>query len=102
MYLNEIIKPEIIITENTFTMILPNKNANKNKKTIDNTSVETTTLQEIQFVNYIKEYGSATQEEIQEVLNVKKTRAYIIAKSLCDKGIIKAVGRGKDKRYYIA
>ena len=65
-------------------------------------NIQLPTPQETSFINYIKQYGSATQEEIEKVLNIKKTRAYIVAKSLCDKGIIKVVGRGKDRKYYIA
>ena len=34
-----------------------------------------------------------------ELLGVKRTRAYTIAKQMCDENMIVAVGRGVNKKY---
>ena len=34
-----------------------------------------------------------------ELLGVKKTRAYTLAKQMCDEELIISVGRGVDKKY---
>ena len=43
--------------------------------------------------------GQITEEEIQSLLNVKRTRAFSIAKQMRDNGLIRVFGRGKNKRY---
>ena len=40
-------------------------------------------------------------EDVMELLNVKKTRAYVITKQLCDRGYIVAEGRGAEKKYLL-
>ena len=39
--------------------------------------------------------------QIVEMLNVKRTRAYTIAKEMRDGGFIVSVGRGANKKYII-
>ena len=34
-----------------------------------------------------------------KLLGVKRTRAYTVAKQMCDDNLIAAVGRGVDKKY---
>ncbi len=50
-------------------------------------------------MDYLAEYGELTDEELQELLNIKKTRAYLIARDMNKNGLIDIIGRGKDKRY---
>ena len=52
-------------------------------------------------LDYIRENGSITDVKIQELLDLKKTRAFNLAKQMREMGIIKAVGRGIDKIYII-
>lgn len=37
--------------------------------------------------------------ELQALLSIKRTRAYILAKEMTAEGLIKIVGRGKKRRY---
>ncbi len=93
-------QPEIIITENTFTMVLPNCNFNKSDSLKD-MNVSFFTSQENEIIDYIKKHGSITDDEIQVLLNVKKTRAYIIIKALKEKGAVVVGGKGRNKKYHI-
>ena len=40
-----------------------------------------------------------TEVEIMNLLGVKRTRAYTVAKQMCDENLIIVVGRGKNKKY---
>ncbi len=50
-------------------------------------------------LDYLAEYGAITEEELQELLNVKKTRAYRIARQMNEEDLIKIEGRDAGKRY---
>lgn len=52
-------------------------------------------------VNFIVEQGSITNEQIQSLLNVKKTRMYAIVKKMIEKGIVFAEGKAEKKRYFL-
>ncbi|MBQ4518772.1 MAG: putative DNA binding domain-containing protein [Clostridia bacterium] len=99
LYAEDTVKPEIIITDNTFTMVLPNRNAENDSKK-DVVSV-LATQQEQLIIDYIKDNGSITDDEIQTMLEIKKSRAYVIVKSMKDKGILITKGRGNDKKHYL-
>ena len=45
--------------------------------------------------------GRITDEEIETLLDLKKTRAFTLAKKMRDMALIAAEGRGKDKFYRI-
>ena len=40
-----------------------------------------------------------TEEELQELLNIKKTRAYLLSRQMNENGLIDIIGRGAGKRY---
>lgn len=50
-------------------------------------------------LDYLAEYGEMTDEDLQELLNVKKTRAYLLARQMRENGLIEVVGRGAEKKY---
>ena len=50
-------------------------------------------------MDYLAEYGEMTDEDLQELLNVKKTRAYLLARQMNENGLIEIIGRGAGKRY---
>lgn len=52
-------------------------------------------------MNFANENGEVTEADIQSLLNVKRTRACEIAKSLCDKGLLYVCGRGANKKYLL-
>ena len=75
-------------------MILPNMNA------VDPLERKTyLTPQKEQILDFISEKGQITEAEIMELLDVKRTRAYTVAKQMCDENLIVAVGRGANKKY---
>lgn len=47
----------------------------------------------------LTEYGKMTDDDLQELLNVKKTRAYLLARQMSENGLIEVVGRGATKTY---
>ena len=57
------------------------------------------TPQKEQILDYISKNGQITEAEIMELLGVKRTRAYTVAKQMCDENLIVAVGRGINKKY---
>ena len=57
------------------------------------------TPQKEQILDFISKKGQITEVEIMNLLGVKRTRAYTVAKQMCDENLIIAVGRGKNKKY---
>jgi len=88
------VKPRIEVTPNTFKIILPNMNSTPTKKDKATVSVQ---MQKI--LDYIEEYGQITDQKIQELLGLKKTRAFILTKQMREAGLIRAEGRGSEKKY---
>lgn len=50
-------------------------------------------------LDYLDEYGEMTDEELKELLNIKKTRAYHIARQMNEEGLIENENRGAEKKY---
>ena len=94
LYENCSVQPSIEVTHNTFKMILPNMNADEPLAT-----KTYLTSQNEQILNFISKNGHITEAEIMELLGVKRTRAYTVAKQMCDENLIVAVGRGVNKKY---
>lgn len=97
LYADDIVKPDIIITNNTFTMVLPNRNATASNA--DNTVFVPITEQEQLIIDYIKKNGCITDDEIQSILGIKKSRAYLIIKSMRDKNLLVTQGRGIERKH---
>lgn len=97
LYSENPVKPDIIITDNTFTMVLP-KMYYESDVNIYNPSVEFT-WQEQAVINFLKKNNSISAKELQELLKVKRSRTYAIIKSMSEKGIITTIGKGADKKY---
>ena len=57
------------------------------------------TPQKEQILDFISQNGQITEAEIMKLLGVKRTRAYTVAKQMCDENLIVAVGRGVNKKY---
>lgn len=94
LYENCSVQPRIEVTHNTFKMILPNMSV------AEPLAVKTNlTPQKEQILDFISKKGQITEVEIMNLLGVKRTRAYTVAKQMCDENLIIAVGRGKNKKY---
>lgn len=99
LYADDAVKPEIIITNNTFTMVLPNRNSIG----ISNKAAHSVVVseQEQRIIDYINQNGSINDEEIHDLLNIKTTRTYAILKSMKTKNILITKGRGNERKYYL-
>jgi ATP-dependent DNA helicase RecG len=95
--------PKIEVTQNTFKIILPNMN-NAEKaielKSVDNQEgppVLTNQMKEV--LRFLDDHSLIREEEVQELLRVKKTRAYLITRQMIDMGLLTVNGRGNEKAY---
>lgn len=88
-------KPEIIVTPNTFKLILPNQNYFSTDKSEEKALND----QQRTILQYIERNGAITEETVQKLLGVKRTRAYVILKEMRDSSLIKVQGRGQNKKY---
>lgn len=52
-------------------------------------------------LDYILQHKEITDEQVQELLGVKKTRNFILMKQMENARLIKIIGRGSKKRYTI-
>ncbi len=99
LYADYPVQPRIEVTSNTFRIVLPNMNAMQtgNDSHIESSPVITAQMRKI--LDYTQEHGQITDEEIQSLLNLKKTRAFTLAKQMRETGLLEAIGRGKEKIY---
>jgi ATP-dependent DNA helicase RecG len=103
LYKNCAAQPRIEVTPNTFKLVLPNMNAAaepaKPAPVKPDTAPVTITPQIKTVLDYLAEYGEMTDEDLQELLSIKKTRAYLLARQMHETGLIDIVGRGAAKKY---
>lgn len=98
LYENAAVKPKIIITPNTFKIILPNLNE-CNEELISKTDTQEITPQMQVIIDYLHKHHEIDEIGIQELLNIKRTRAYLITRRLCDLHLITIQGKGANKKY---
>lgn len=93
-------QPKIEVTPNTFKLILPNMNTAVVDEAIPVKAARSNITPQMKTIlDYLSEYGEIGEEELQELLNVKRTRAYLVARQMCEAGLIVTMGRGVNKRY---
>ena len=103
LYKNCAVQPRIKVTNNTFKLVLPNMNASGSitghvpEKSEKAPVVITPQMKMV--IDYLTEYGEMTDEDLQELLNIKKTRAYLLARQMSENGLIDIIGRGAAKKY---
>ena len=99
-------QPRIEVTHNTFKLILPNMNTASTeaagKKTEANPNAPAITPQMKTVLDYLAEYDEISDEELQELLNIKKTRAYLLTRQMSEENLIEIVGKGAAKRYMLS
>lgn len=97
------VQPTLVATPHAFKIVLPNMNAaeavRKNTPAATDKAPVTVTPQMKTVMDYLEEYGEMTDEELQDLLNIKKTRAYLITRQMNENGLIEIVGRGASKKY---
>ena len=95
------VQPSIEATTNAFRIVLPNMNAAsagaEAAEVKPATPVITPQMKTV--LEYLKEYGEMRDEELQELLHIKKTRAYLLTRQMSEEGLIEVVGRGAEKKY---
>lgn len=89
-------QPKIEVTPNTFKIVLPNMNAVA-AAAPKQASPVTAQMQKV--LDYISEHGQITDEEVQTLLEIKKTRAFDLMKQLRNMGLVQMIGRGAGKKY---
>ncbi len=103
LYENCPVQPDIEVTANAFKIVLPNMNAdgtaNESTPSLPDKTPVAITPQMKTVMDYLAEYGEMTDEDLQELLNVKKTRAYLLIRKMSENGLIEIVGRGAGKKY---
>lgn len=103
LYKNCAAQPRIEVTANTFKLVLPNMNANaaaaKSAPAAAPKTSAAITPQMKTVLDYLAEYNEMTDEELQELLNIKKTRAYLLARQMNENGLIDIIGKGAAKKY---
>lgn len=107
LYKNCKAQPDISITPNSFKITLPNMNvAGEIETSVSSNTVSGTkksafklTDQMASILDYISEYNEITLRDVQSLLNIKETRAYVIMKQLTDAGLVDKIGRGKNQKY---
>lgn len=96
-------QPQIKVTPNTFKLVLPNMNAPAETSVTVPAKAEavsvTVTPQMRTVLDYLAEYDEMTDLDLQDLLNVKKTRSYLLARQMKEKGLIEIIGRGAAKKY---
>lgn len=103
LYAGCLAQPRIEVTPHTFKLTLPNRNTvaeNSLPKTVISEAKEITITPQMKIVlDYLDEYEELNDEELQDLLGVKRTRAYVLAKQMREAGLIESIGRGDSKRY---
>ena len=97
LYENCPVQPVIEATPNAFKMVLPNMNAVSEEVIKPEAGI---TPQMKKVLDYISEHGQITDEAIQTLLGIKKTRAFDLMKQMRNMGLIRVVGRGAEKKYF--
>ena len=98
LYENCPVQPVIEATPNAFKMVLPNMNA-VSDAVIKPEAVITPQMKKV--LDFISEHGQITDETIQTLLGIKKTRAFDLMKQMRTMGLVRVVGRGAEKQYLL-
>ena len=86
-------QPEISVTSNSFKITLPNMN-----KCSAPEKPHELTAQEQVILDYLDEHGEMTELDVQQLIGVKKTRAFNLIQALKSAQLVEVVGRGADKK----
>ncbi len=96
------LKELVQITDNTFKLILWNKNKGASPKTFvgeTRASYNTYKTEEEIVLSLLMEKGRISRMEVQEAMGIGQTKAGLLLKALLDKGIITRKGNGKNTKY---
>lgn len=90
----------ISVTENTFRLTLPNMNyAHETVDDVSEPAPRYVTEQMQTVLDHLSVHREAGEDALMELLNVKRTRTYLITRQMVDMGLLTIIGRGKHKKY---
>ena len=93
-------QPSITVTENTFRLTLPNMNSAHERADVVSEPVPRYVTEQMQAVlDHLSVHTQADEDALMELLNVKRTRTYLITRQMVDLGLLTIIGRGKHKKY---
>ena len=95
LYRDYPVHPIIDATPNSFKITLPNMNT---EMTDASRPAQTVTPQMQTILKYLQEHGEASDADIQDLLGIKKTRAFTLTKQLLAADLIRIKGRGANKK----
>lgn len=102
MYRGAPVQPKFQITKNSFKLTLPSFIPAERKPKEDpyNRVIKKEPTEQMRkILEFIDQYGFITDEVVEDLLEVKKTRAYLILQDMLKDHMIVQIGRGKTKRY---
>lgn len=99
-------KPQIVVTPHTFKLVLPNINHQNSYQQFSMVAEKSAhcyypNAQQQKVIDYLRENQTISEEKLQELLDLKRTRTYLIAKEMLDKNLLAVKGRGIKKIYYL-
>lgn len=93
-------QPIMEATRNAFKIVLPNMNAFSATQNVEKKSLPVTAQMQ-KVLDYISEHGQISEKEMSDMLGLKKTRTFTVAKQMRALGLIDVIGRGESKRYVL-
>lgn len=96
------VQPKIEVTPHVFKMTLPNQNtAEKTSRTDSETEIKNKpiTKQRKKVLEYLAIYDEIDEMKLQDLLDIKSTRAYLLTRQRIENGLLLSIGRGKNKKY---
>ena len=89
-------QPRINVTSNSFKITLPNMNKSGSATAAVVKSAVTSQMQTV--LDFLNKYGKMTETDVQKLLSIKKTRAYVLIKQMESIMLIEITGRGTEKK----
>ncbi|MCL2020432.1 MAG: putative DNA binding domain-containing protein [Oscillospiraceae bacterium] len=97
LYENCSASPTIDVTPNSFKLTLPNMNmATKTPRFLNPHGSVTPQMQKV--LDYLEIRETAADDDIQKLLNIKRTRSFTLLKQMSDLGLVRIEGRGGERR----
>ena len=107
------IQPGLKITPNSFKLILPNMNNAPeyviqadskaiSEQTSPSYGKSPITRQMKTVLNYLSKNNEISISELESLLDIKQTRAYILTKEMNELGLIEITGRGDNRKYRLS
>lgn len=103
LYENCPIQPTIEVSTNAFKLVLPNMNTRgpvaQSVPSGSHAHLTGITPQMKVVLEYLTQHGEMTDDDLQKLLCIKKTRSYLLARQMHENGTIEIIGRGATKKY---